>query len=134
MESGLSLIYADLDDLKAINDTFGHAEGSAALCQTAEILRETFRDSDIIARLGGDEFTILVMETSAHSPEIIANRLQEKLAYYNAQKTHPYGLSLSFGIASLDPKSPVTIEELIAKADANMYENKLSKQNSITAR
>jgi diguanylate cyclase (GGDEF)-like protein len=128
MEIGLSLVYADLDGLKSINDTFGHDEGSAALCQTANILRETFRDSDIIARLGGDEFTVLVMETFNHSHEIIAGRLQEKLAAYNAQKPHAYALSLSVGIASLDPKSPVPIEELIARADEKMYEHKRSRQ------
>jgi diguanylate cyclase (GGDEF)-like protein len=134
MGVGLSLVYADLDGLKWINDTFGHAEGSRVLCQTAGILRETFRDSDIMARLGGDEFTILVMATSDHTPEIIAIRLQEKLADYNALKSHPYELSLSVGIASLDPKSPIPIEELIAKADEKMYENKRSQQKSATSR
>jgi diguanylate cyclase (GGDEF)-like protein len=128
MESGLSLIYADLDSLKWINDTFGHDEGSAALCKTAEILRETFRDSDIIARLGGDEFTVLVIETSSPNPEIITTRLQEKLADYNAQRTHSYELSLSVGIAYLDPKSPVPIEELMATADERMYENKRNRK------
>jgi GGDEF domain-containing protein len=74
------------------------------------------------------------MATSDHTPEIIAIRLQEKLADYNAQKSHPYELSLSVGIASLDPKSPIPIEELIAKADEKMYENKRSQQISVTSR
>jgi len=134
MASGLALVYADLDGLKWINDTFGHDQGSAALRQTAEILKETFRDSDIIARLGGDEFTVLVMEISIHSPEIIASRLQAKLTDYNAQRTHPYELSLSVGVASLDPQSPIPIEELIAKADEKMYEHKRSRQNSLAAK
>jgi len=124
MGSGLALIYTDLDGLKWINDTFGHDEGNAALRKTAEILRETYRDSDIIARLGGDEFTVLVMETSDHSPQAMTNRLQEKLASHNAQKLHCYELSLSVGVAYLDPKSPVPIEELIATADEKMFEHK----------
>jgi two-component system cell cycle response regulator len=131
--SGLSLVYVDLDGLKWINDTFGHYVGSAALLQTAEILRDTFRDSDIIARLGGDEFTVLVMETSIDSPEIIASRLQEKVAQYNAQRTSPYELSLSVGVASLDPKSPVPIEELIVTADKRMYEHKRSQHKIVTS-
>jgi diguanylate cyclase (GGDEF)-like protein len=128
MESGLSLVYLDLDGLKLVNDTFGHDEGSAALRKTAEILRETFRDSDIIARFGGDEFTVLVVQTSDHSPEIIASRLQEKMADYNAHRTQRYELSLSVGIAYLDPRSPVPIEELIARADEKMYEHKRRQQ------
>lgn len=133
MKSGLSLVYTDVNGLKWINDTFGHDEGSAALRRTAEILRETFRDSDIIARLGGDEFAVLVMEASEYSPEIIASRLQEKLADYDAQKSHSYELSLSVGIASFDPKNPILVGELIAQADEKMYENKRSQQKSIAA-
>ena len=133
MESGLSLAYADLDGLKRIKDTFGQEEGNAALCKTAEILKGTFRDSDIIARLGGDEFTVLVIETSDDSPEIIAGRLQEKLADYNAQRTHPHELSLSMGVAYLDPKSSVSIEELIAEADEKMFEHKRSQQEPLAS-
>jgi diguanylate cyclase (GGDEF)-like protein len=132
-EGGLSLVYADLNGLKWINDNFGHDEGSAVLRHTAEILRETFRDSDIIARLGGDEFTVLVIETTNHSPEIIASRVQEKLADYNAKRTHSYELSLSVGVVSLDSMSPVPIEELIARADERMYVNKRNQQKSLAS-
>lgn len=128
---GLSLVYADLDGLKRINDTFGHDEGDAVLRKTAEILRDTFRDSDIIARLGGDEFTALVINSSDDGPRSIALRLQQKLADYNAQRTHTYELSLSVGIASLDLKRATSIEQLIAKADERMYERKRSREGAL---
>lgn len=128
---GLSLVYADLDGLKRINDTFGHDEGDAVLRKTAEILRDTFRDSDIIARLGGDEFTALVINSSDDGPRSIALRLQQKLADYNAQRTHTYELSLSVGIASLDLKRAASIEQLIAKADERMYERKRSREGAL---
>lgn len=134
MEIGLSLVYADLDGLKRINDTFGHDEGAAALRQTAAILGDTFRDSDIIARLGGDEFAVLVINTSDRSPRTIASRLQQKLADYNAQRTHSYALALSVGIACVRPKWPVSIEQLIARADERMYEHKRSRQGAFASR
>lgn len=133
MEIGLSLVYADLDGLKRINDTFGHDEGDAVLRKTAEILSDTFRDSDIIARLGGDEFTALVMNTSDAGPKTIAIRLQQKLADYNAQRAHSYELSLSVGIAYLDPRRALSIEQLIAIADERMYERKRSREGAFAS-
>jgi len=127
---GLLLVFADLDGLKQINDTFGHQEGDLALIKTAEILKETFRASDIIARLGGDEFTVLAIDASDDSAEIIITRLQEKLKDYDAQKNHHYELSLSVGIARFDPKDTFSLEELMAKADGALYEHKRKRRKS----
>ena len=125
----ISLVYADLDHLKEINDTFGHAEGDLALSEIAEILEKTFRKSDIIARIGGDEFVILAVEVLGDTAGILVARLEENLKRRNAKETggHKYKLSLSIGIAQYDPECPCSLETLLFEADKSMYEHKRSK-------
>jgi diguanylate cyclase (GGDEF)-like protein len=113
----------DLDGLKQINDSFGHLEGDCALKHTAELLEETFRDSDVIARLGGDEFAVLAIEAAGHSERTIQTRLFDGLKSISAKQV-PYELSLSLGFARFDPRNCTSIEELMAKADQAMYEHK----------
>jgi diguanylate cyclase (GGDEF)-like protein/PAS domain S-box-containing protein len=118
------LVFADLDGLKQINDRFGHQEGSNAIVKAAQILKETFRESDIVARLGGDEFTVLATVASTDRADAIKKRLQQKIRGFNARHELDYDLSMSIGIAQLDPKTNLSIDELIRKADAAMYEHK----------
>jgi len=125
---GLSLAFIDLDGLKHINDTFGHHEGDRALVETAEILKRTFRSSDIMARIGGDEFAILAIEAQEDSGGRLASRLQDKVREHNAQQQRSHELSLSMGIAHLDPQSPSSVEGLMTRADQALYEHKRSKQ------
>ncbi|MBA3711696.1 MAG: diguanylate cyclase [Pyrinomonadaceae bacterium] len=121
------LIYADMDGLKRINDTFGHDEGSRAIIGMSQILKETFRGTDIIARLGGDEFTVLVRDIPLATRVDIKNRLQENLQIYNTEGRHAHNLLVSLGIIWVDPVGTNTVEELITKADQAMYEHKRSK-------
>jgi len=123
-KSTMSLLFADFDDLKQINDTLGHPEGDLALIEIASVLRETFRESDIIARIGGDEFVVLAIETDGLPTEVLTTRLQENLEAHNARGNRRYKLSLSMGIARYDPESPCSIDELLARADRLMYEQK----------
>jgi diguanylate cyclase (GGDEF)-like protein/PAS domain S-box-containing protein len=120
------LVFADLDDLKTVNDTLGHRAGDQALQDVAAILRQTFRASDIIARLGGDEFAILAMESPMASREGLLARLQQNLAAHNAGRAMP--LSLSLGVAGYDRDHPCALEELLARADAAMYAQKWEKR------
>jgi len=129
-KKGLLLVYADMDGLKQINDRFGHKEGSLALVKTADILRQAFRDSDIIGRLGGDEFAVLAIEAPEHSGELMSARLQKLFKEYNAQNNHPFELSLSVGTAVIDGDSEVSVQEVLTKADQSMYRDKLKKQTS----
>ncbi len=128
------LLFADFDDLKQINDTFGHPEGDRALVETAQVFRETFRESDIIARIAGDEFAVLAVETDKFSSDILATRLQENLEARNARKGRRYKLSLSTGLARYDPKHPCSIDELLARADKAMYEQKQRSQQQATGK
>jgi diguanylate cyclase (GGDEF)-like protein/PAS domain S-box-containing protein len=126
--SKMLLLFADFDELKRINDTLGHPEGDLALIEIASVLRETFRESDIVARIGGDEFVVLAIETDGVNAEILTTRLQESLETRNARGDRRYKLSLSVGIARYDPKHSCSIDELLARADRAMYEQKQDNQ------
>jgi diguanylate cyclase (GGDEF)-like protein len=126
-KTGMFMLYADLDNLKIINDTLGHQEGDRALTMAADILRKNFRQSDIIARIGGDEFVVFPVGTSADCVDKILERLQKALEAYNAENNRGYSLSISAGISFYDPERPCTIDDLLAAADRSMYERKMNK-------
>jgi len=117
------LIYADLDGLKSINDTFGHQEGDKAIKESADLLRETFRTSDLIARLGGDEFAVLAINASRDSINTITDRLNANIAYHN-EKSRDYKFSLSFGIERFDSNRDISLSEMLKKADKALYKKK----------
>ena len=124
MRTRLCLLFCDFDGLKQINDAFGHPEGDRALREITEVLRQTFRESDILGRIGGDEFVVLALETQEDSSKVLNARLLENLASRNAKGDLRYKLSLTVGVARYDPEHPCSIEELIARADRAMYKQK----------
>jgi len=124
-----AIVYADLDGLKEINDSLGHHEGDRALARAAEILKDSFRSSDIVARIGGDEFVVLAALTHDESAESLSQRLQENFDTSNATRARPYNLALSVGIAHCDDKQNHSIEELMAQADRAMYDDKRRKRS-----
>ncbi len=125
-QEGIRLVFIDLDDMKWINDNLGHNIGDQALIEAADVLRETFRDSDIIARLGGDEFTVLAIDVSPEVPFLV-ERIAETLKAHNARKDRYYELGMSVGVAAYDPELRCSIEQLLARADELMYEQKRKK-------
>jgi diguanylate cyclase (GGDEF)-like protein len=122
------LIYADLDGLKQINDTFGHSEGSQAIVKAAEVLRATFRASDIIGRLGGDEFAVLSQNVSLAEVDYILARLADNLDATNEGAGQAFPLSLSVGAVWIAHDNPRDIRELIAEADHAMYQQKRGRR------
>jgi len=122
------LIYLDLDDLKLINDTYGHLEGNRALIVTANILRACFRQSDILARLGGDEFCVLMTDAGQDSGQQVRKRLQQRTDLVNTLSGWRFRLSLSVGIADVPVVHQPPLDELLRIADAYMYEEKRLKQ------
>ena len=126
---GMLLFMMDVDHLKQINDSFGHLEGDCALQRMADVLEETFRDSDVVARLGGDEFAVLAIEAAGHCEATIKARLFELLKSISAKQSR-YAISISLGVARFDPDSPASIAELMMKADQAMYEQKRRRSKS----
>jgi diguanylate cyclase (GGDEF)-like protein len=123
---GMLLLFCDVDNLKKINDSYGHREGDLALVRTADALEAAFRDSDILARLGGDEFAVLALEASDEDQTLLLNRLEKNLKKSNAGETR-YELSLSVGVARFDPQHAVSLGELMERADRDMYDHKRNR-------
>jgi len=122
LKQPLALVFIDLDDMKGINDTHGHDAGDRALTDVAALIRQTFRDIDVMARLGGDEFCVLLSDgaDATHA----STRLEENLEAFRTREARPYALSLSCGVATTPPEGTVDLPDLIARADAAMYEQK----------
>jgi diguanylate cyclase (GGDEF)-like protein len=117
------LLFCDVDNLKQINDSYGHREGDLALVRTADALEEAFRDSDILARLSGDEFAVLALQASRQNEAAILHRLEKSLKQSNTNETR-YTLSLSVGVARFDPQHAISLGELMEHADRDMYQQK----------
>lgn len=123
-QRGLILIYADLDNLKRINDDCGHEAGDRALVNIADVLKETFRNSDVIGRVGGDEFAILALEAKIGSLNVLRQRLKENLRRTKYNINPPHKLTFSLGASYYNPQNPQSIETLMKSADMLMYEEK----------
>jgi len=130
LKKGVLILYADLDGLKKINDRFGHREGDIAIIEVANILKEIFRESDIIARIGGDEFVVFRIKTTDESPEILNARFQKQLKAHNAKRDRDRKLRISIGIVHYSRGCPYSINELLIQADRKMYEEKSYKKIS----
>lgn len=127
-KKGIYMLYADLDNLKEINDTYGHKEGDQALMDIAALFRSAYRESDVISRIGGDEFVVIPLGTSGEEIDKIIDRLKERIDQYNASSGQKYKLSLSMGTAYYDPERPKTMDELLAEGDVAMYKEKRRKK------
>jgi two-component system, cell cycle response regulator len=123
-----TLIFMDVDNLKYINDNFGHREGDYALQQIAGLLRECFRQSDIIGRLGGDEFCVLLSHASEMAEFLVRERLSHLIGRNNRNSRRVYALSVSLGIVNVAGHRELA--QQISRADALMYEHKRAKQIS----
>jgi len=123
----LLFIIADIDGLKNINDSFGHELGDHAIRDAAGILKDTFRESDIIGRIGGDEFAIVVAENVPESAETVTARIHDKINAFKKEHVRHYQLSISIGIAHCDPSFSCSIDEMLANADELMYQQKKAK-------
>ncbi len=125
-----SLFFFDLDLFKEINDRYGHGEGDRALIGFSTILKEAFRESDVIARLGGDEFVVLLTNTDYAKSELILSRLDQIRKAYNETAARGYDILYSVGIVEFDPQKHHTVEDLLEDGDQLMYAQKKSKRAS----
>jgi diguanylate cyclase (GGDEF)-like protein len=121
-ESG-AILFVDLDGLKGINDSFGHAAGDEALIQVARLLVDGLRRSDLVARIGGDEFAVLLGHADRAKADETAARLIERIAGCDfIHDGHPLPLSVAIGATSIQPDD--TTESAMARADQEMYRHK----------
>jgi len=126
-KSPLLLAYSDLDNLKDINDEFGHDEGDRAIVRVAKLFKSILREVDIITRIGGDEFLLVFLDSSLNEIPIIKKRLSKELTRLNQISRKPYKIGFSTGFSNYDPANPQSMDELIRIADQNMYEEKKRK-------
>ncbi|MDW7729937.1 MAG: diguanylate cyclase [Bacillota bacterium] len=124
----ISIISADLDGLKLVNDTLGHDAGDRMLISCANVLSDSLRDSDILARVGGDEFSAILPRTDTSTGESILKRIREKIDRYNREnKDLPIGISL--GVATAESGGG-SLKALFKRADDTMYRDKLHHSSS----
>ncbi|MDZ7640904.1 MAG: diguanylate cyclase [Desulfurivibrio sp.] len=124
----VGLVICDLDGLKLINDSLGHQAGDELISNTAHILKQSFRTSDIVARIGGDEFAVLLPETPYQKTREIAQRLRDYVEDHNNQDPRiPISLSVGFAVAN---SSPVDMQALFSEADDRMYREKIQTKKS----
>lgn len=126
--SGFALVVVDVDDLKVINDRYGHPVGSAAIRSVADALRGSVRGGDCVARFGGDEFVVLLRDADRAGAQIVINRVRQVLAERPMPGTDEFvGISAGVAVHGLEGHST---EELLAAADAAMYGNKRERKVS----
>lgn len=124
----VTILYADLDRLKPVNDNLGHAAGDALLRRASRVLESVVRTSDLAARIGGDEFAILLYDTDESSALTVIDRLRDAVQLDNAHTTDGCTLSLSVGLATAGPTE--TLVDVIERADRRMLEAKRSARVS----
>jgi diguanylate cyclase (GGDEF)-like protein/PAS domain S-box-containing protein len=127
----VSILFMDLDDLKAVNDSLGHSAGDEVLVAVADRLRGCMRESDLAARLGGDEFAALFEDTDGTQAEAAAKRILETLARPITVQGQPMRAQASIGLAAVDD-GDCDPEELLLRADAAMYAAKAQGKGQYT--
>ncbi len=128
-EYPITIISADLDGLKLINDNMGHARGDALLQACADVLRKSLRGYDIVARIGGDEFAVILPRTGEANCEEIVTRIRMYCDEHNLEHNE-LPLHISLGVATAQSGS-LSLEEIYKKADDLMYRNKLERKQSV---
>jgi diguanylate cyclase (GGDEF)-like protein len=121
------IIYADIDDLKQINDKFGHLEGDFAIKAAVEAIRSVIRKSDMVVRMGGDEFVIVLEGGAAQAIGTTVGRMEAALEAFNQTSGKSYRLDCSFGADMFDSKCN-SIDQFLHHIDCLMYENKKTKK------
>jgi diguanylate cyclase (GGDEF)-like protein len=125
-EYPVSIIFTDIDDLKAVNDNYGHSTGDDLLQRTAELLSEIFRDGDILARIGGDEFAVILPLTDEQTAKMVCERMSESLNKFN-RKNPDKPIHISHGFSTCTTGG---LKKAVMDADQRMYENKAARKSN----
>lgn len=122
------VLYADMDNLKMINDRYGHDEGDFALREIGMILKEAFRNTDIISRFGGDEFVAFALLGIPNYEKIMKHRIEEITERHNQAVQKPYRIEMSIGICEVTCSRDLKIEKVLEQADKKLYIEKKAKK------
>ena len=123
-----TVCYIDLDNLKSVNDTFGHKEGDRIIITFVNLVKNALRESDVVCRLGGDEILLILQETTIEDSSFVLSRIRDSVDGRNARSTKPYRIEFSYGLAEYTLGSKLTADELIDLGDRNMYKMKTAKK------
>ena len=124
-------VFADMDNLKVINDKFGHDDGDYALKSIAEILSRSFRTTDIIGRIGGDEFAVFALVGCSENINQISNRIARTAEKFNESCTKPYFVNMSVGISPFICSKDIVLSDILEKADELLYNQKKNKKKVV---
>ncbi len=127
--TSLTVCFIDVNNLKMVNDTFGHKEGDDLIKTAARIVKESLRESDVMCRMGGDEFLFILSQCTSDCSIPVWERVQAKIAETNKDGERPYEISLSHGFAEYSPAAGLTLDELVEAADGAMYAEKTALKN-----
>lgn len=119
-----ALVFVDLDGLKSVNDTRGHAAGDALIADAGRVLTHVFRESDVVGRVGGDEFAVLALLDEHDGATAVNSRLLAEIEKFNAQAVPSMRVSMSIGIEEIHPTADTPLDVLLSRADRAMYEKK----------
>lgn len=125
------MVFADMDNLKQVNDLFGHKDGDFAIKSIANILKQSFDERDIIGRIGGDEFVAFAFLDDPQQPTTIRKKISTLSAALNETCDKPYYIDISVGISTFTCSSSLNIEEVMHNADKALYENKKNKRTNV---
>jgi len=126
------LLFLDIDNLKEVNDTSGHAVGDLLLQGVASVLRTTLRESDVIGRIGGDEFAVLAMRSKPLGERSLLVRIEENIQAYRIPDHPRLRISVSMGLVRIDPQKYQQLDDFLAHADFLMYQEKRRKERQGT--
>ncbi len=126
------LVFLDIDCLKEVNDTYGHAVGDLLLQGVATILKTTLRESDVIGRIGGDEFAVLAMRSKGQGERGLPARIEESVQAFRLKDYPRLRLSVSMGLVRIDPQKYQQLDDFLAHADFLMYQEKRKKERQGT--
>ena len=131
-----ALVFADVDDFKAVNDAYGHDAGDRALVLAARALTATFREADIVARIGGDEFAVVadLGSDEDHDIDALSARLEQQIARLLADSGLGFDLALTLGVSYSRAPQALSLDELLRQADEFMYERKPGPARDASAR
>ncbi|MBN1772807.1 MAG: diguanylate cyclase [Deltaproteobacteria bacterium] len=126
--SGLWVLFADVDGLKAINDDHGHAAGDEALVEVGMVLRASFRGSDVIARSGGDEFVVLAIDAAPESRDLLLHRIRRNLERRAEENPRPFPIALTVGCSRYEPGEEADLPALLGRADKVLCEERRNRR------